>query len=72
MSGARSGGKHNYVLNICVICALILTSALVFPQSAFAEFKTAVKTIWHDAFSIIIDTLKLKPCWNLIWEFIHH
>lgn len=42
------------------------------PQFKNASFKTAVKTIWHDAFSIIIDTLKLKPCWNLIWEFIHH
>lgn len=37
-----------------------------------ASFKSAVKTIWHDAFNIIIDTLRLGSCQKLLWEFIHH
>ena len=42
------------------------------PQFKNASFKSAVKTIWHDAFNIIIDTLQLGACQKLLWEFIHH
>ncbi len=43
MSSARSGGNRNHVFSMLTACALIVTSALVLPQSAFAEGSSICK-----------------------------
>lgn len=57
MSSACSGGNRNHVFSMLTACALIVTSALVLPQSAFAEGSSAVTHADSSSSSRPVETI---------------